>query len=153
MADTARRRAGGRPSKLTPERRKRLLDAIRAGAPKTHAAAAAGIDRETLRRWERRAEEPNAPAEYVAFAADLHACEAEAFVTLTATVRQAARTDWRAAAWLLERRAPDEYGRRDRVEHSGRIDSDTTVRVDALDPDVAAAARNLADTIAHRRRA
>lgn len=147
------RRTGGRPSKLDAQRRERLINAIRAGAPKVHAAAAAGIDRETLRRWERRSEEPGAPAEYVAFAADLRAAEAEAFVALTATVRTSARTDWRAAAWLLERRAPDEYGRRDRVEHSGRIDSEQTVKVDALSGPVADAARGLADAIAAAQRA
>lgn len=146
------RPTGGRPSKLTPERRKRIMDAIRAGSPKMHAAAAAGVSRETLRTWERRGEQPDAPAEYRAFLADLREAEAAGIVAMAATVTAAARSDWRAAAWLLERRAPDEYGRRDRIEHSGRVDSEQTVRVDPGDPEVQAKARELAELLAAKGR-
>ena len=35
-----------------------------------------------------------------------------------ATIQKASRTDWRAAAWLLERDLPEVYSLRYKVEHS-----------------------------------
>jgi hypothetical protein len=43
---------------------------------------------------------------------------AEAEMSSLAKVRAAAGSDWKAAAWFLERRAPDRWGRR-RVEVTG----------------------------------
>jgi len=34
----------------------------------------------------------------------------------------AAKDSWQAAAWLLERRHPEEFGRFDRIEHSGKLE-------------------------------
>jgi len=114
--------------KYTLERAERILEAVGAGATLRAAAAAAGIDESTLWRWQQR----NA-----AFAKDLHAREAESEVVLVAIIRRAAETDWRAAMALLERRWPDTWGRRDRV------DLDVYVRQRAselgLDPDEALA--------------
>jgi hypothetical protein len=41
-------RNGGRPSKFTPEAKKTILGTIAMGAPRSHAADRAGIDRSTL---------------------------------------------------------------------------------------------------------
>lgn len=46
-----------RPTKLTPEVRDELRTLLRAGVPRTHAAEAVGIHRETLRSWTARGEE------------------------------------------------------------------------------------------------
>lgn len=48
---------GGRPSKLTPEVQEELKLLLRSGVPRTHAAEAVGIHRETLRSWTARGEE------------------------------------------------------------------------------------------------
>ena len=101
----------GRPSKFTPERRARVLEAITGGATRTAAALHAGIDERTLYRWMDR---------YVSFASDLTRAEADAELRCTALIQRAAEIDWRAAAWWLERRRPDEYGRRERVD--SRVD-------------------------------
>jgi hypothetical protein len=37
--------AGGRPTKLTPETKKKLLDGIKIGMPIDHAVSVAGIDK------------------------------------------------------------------------------------------------------------
>ena len=62
--EVAKRRPG-RPSKLTPQVIATILAAIRCGAPNKVALAAAGISHQTLSNWKRKAEEPDAPAEYV----------------------------------------------------------------------------------------
>lgn len=143
----------GRPSKLTPEATDRLLSALRAGATRRDAALAAGVTPRTFQRWVARADEPRPPAEYVAFVADLERAEAEGRVALGAIITRAARKDWRAAAHLLAVRDPDNWAKREKVEHSGRIDSEQTVKVDALSGPVADAARSLADAIAASQRA
>ena len=47
----------GRKTKLTPERRRIICDAIRDGASYSAAAAAAGIDQSTLHTWRRLGDE------------------------------------------------------------------------------------------------
>lgn len=96
-----------RPSKLTPEREQRLLAAIRAGSTYRAAAAAAGISEDTLARWVKRS---------AANAEALTRAEGESEVALVAIIRAAAPHDWRAAAHLLERRWPDSWGRREKLD-------------------------------------
>ena len=47
---------GGRPTKLTPEVRQKICDAVRAGNYLDTAAEFGGVDRSTLHRWLRRGE-------------------------------------------------------------------------------------------------
>lgn len=96
-----------RPAKFTPERAERVLEAIGAGATRRAAAGHAGIDHATLYRWLER----NAT-----FATALRAREDEVEVRCVATIQTAMRDDWRAAAWWLERRRADEYGRREKID-------------------------------------
>ncbi len=63
--------------------------------------------------------------------------------------------NWRAAAWMLERRWGEEFGRRERVEHSGpegqpiAIDqTDSELRKALADPDTAKLANALARRMA-----
>jgi transposase len=103
----AERTLMARPTKRTPEREQRLLLAIRAGNTRRAAAAYVGVDERTVERWKQR---------FAGFADALSRAEAESEVALVAIVRQAATQDWRAAAHLLERRWPDTWGRRERVD-------------------------------------
>jgi hypothetical protein len=97
-----------RPTKLTPAVETAILDALRAGATRTAAAMAAGVPRETMARWTTR---------FVTFRHAVLQAEAQAEIRATVTVRQAINgNDWRAAAWWLERRRHDDWGRRDRID-------------------------------------
>ena len=89
-------------TKRTPALEKRLVDALRLGATDTLACQYAGISTDTLSRWQHAS---------AAFAAVLTRARGELGVGLLATIEQAARLDWRAAAWKLERRWPQDYGR------------------------------------------
>lgn len=105
----------GRADKLTPETAKRILDAVRAGAPLKQAAEAAGVGESTVYDWRARAQSPKAPAKFADFAADLTRASAEASVAAVAAIRRAMPEDWRAAAFYLERRDPQRWGRRTAV--------------------------------------
>lgn len=106
-----------RPSKLTPQVRDTLIAAVKAGAYREDAAAAAGIHAATFYRWMQRGQEADAPAVYREFCEALTRAEREAQVYLIATIKQAAPTDWRAAVELLRMRWPEKYSERWRAAH------------------------------------
>lgn len=112
-----------RPTKYTPDRVGRLLQAIRAGNTRRAACAYAGIDENTLARW---------IARYGDFGESLTRAEAESEVQLVAQVRQA--DDWHAKAWLLERRWPDVWGKREKVEITIRQHAEKLAAELGLDP-------------------
>jgi len=98
----------GRPCKLTPDTQAKLVQALSLGATRRAACEYAGISTETLRDWLLR---PGAA--FSALSAALKEAEAKSTIGALAKIQKAA-TDgqWQAAAWLLERRHPEEYGRR-----------------------------------------
>lgn len=93
----------GRVSKYTPDRTKRIIDAVRVGATYRLAAAYAGITDDTLTNWLHR---------YSEFSDAIKEAEGAAAVGWLAKIEKAAtELTWQAAAWKLERRYPQEYGR------------------------------------------
>ena len=92
----------GRRSKATEGRIEALVIALGTGCTREAAARHAGIDRTTLYRWLERD---------AAIRIRVEKAEADVEVRLAAQIVQAAPDDWRAAAWLLERRRPAGYGR------------------------------------------
>jgi len=107
----------GRPSKLTPEIRQNLAHAISVGATYELACVYAGIDYSTFRRWMLKGEE-QAKGDHREFRDAVKRAEGEAVVRLLSIIELAAKDQWQAAAWKLERRYPESYGRRT-VEVSG----------------------------------
>lgn len=100
----------GRKTKYTPETVERILQAIRVGSVDEHAAEYGGIDGATFYRWMQR---------YSEFCEAVTRAKAEARTQSLARIRKAgADGDWRADAWFLERRYPQDYGKR-AVEVSG----------------------------------
>lgn len=125
--------AGGRPSVLTPEVRKKLLSGLRCGLSRAAAATRAGIGARTLREWMARTD---AAEPYASLRAEVEAVEADCEARLTAVVLKAALADPNQARWLLERRFPQTWGRR-------------TVVVDETPPP----RKSLVETFAERRAA
>lgn len=123
-----------RPTKLTPLRQERLLEAIRKGAPYATACLYAGIHYATMRRWLVAAESegPEGVSKrelraFREFREALLAAEGEAAMALLGDVRKAGEKDWKASAWLLQRRYPDEFGERREVALSGGIGIGETI--------------------------
>src|SRR5262245_51006007 len=98
-----------RPTKLTPQLQEHVCRLVAAGVPKETAARASGLAPSSLRAWPAKGRKGRVV--YVAFLAALKKAEAEAEAAAFAVVRTAAPTCWQAAAWVLERRWPQRYGR------------------------------------------
>lgn len=94
---------------VKPEARERVLVYLRRGLYRSDAAKCAGITYKTLREW---------MLADSAFCAAVKAAESVSVDALAAKIEAAANDPrhWTAAAWLLERRNPQKYGKRERVE-------------------------------------
>lgn len=95
-----------RITKRTDERVERILEALSSGQTRRVAAACGGVSDDTLRRW------IMADAE---LSLRVSAAESQAQLALVACIRNAADHDWRAAAWLLERRDPANWSLRQQL--------------------------------------
>ena len=102
---------GGRPCLLDKRRKTRLLAAIQTGVPLKHAAMLAGISYDTLNRWRVKGEEKGAPLRFRKFCKALRRSQAIAMLRLVSRIQEAGKQDWRASAWMLERRHPEEFGK------------------------------------------
>lgn len=115
-----------RPSLLTPERSQRIAELVSAGNNVDTAAAAAGISEATFYDWMARGRaererlaagkrsKPKASEEiYLQFLEAIEKARAEAEARLVLLIHKAAQEPrtWQAAAWLLERRTPEKWGR------------------------------------------
>jgi hypothetical protein len=107
-------RGGGRPSAYNLQVHKQIIDALKSGGYKTHAAHAAGISRDTLDNWIEAGRAGREP--FVRFAQECDKARADDALRNQAIVSAAAvrriEGDWKAAAWLLERKYPKLYGKR-----------------------------------------
>lgn len=153
-ARRAERTSVGRPSVLTDRTFTAYLAAIRSGATKQEAAWVVGIHHSTVRLWAGRVatttgvdvdqaidlsydadyqipEDGSQPtiARLIEFFAAASRAEAEAITERLARIRRHGEEDWRADAWHLERRYPDRFGRRQRIDHAGVADEPVEVTV------------------------
>jgi hypothetical protein len=101
---------------LTPERRDGICDAIRAGVRPEIAAVYNGIGARTYYRWMQLGRAADAEAVYAEFVEAVEVSLAEWEARDVLLIGEAAKEDWHAAAWRLERRLPKVYGKRERHE-------------------------------------
>jgi len=109
----------GRKTKLTPELQEEIVKRIRAGNYIRVACQAVGISHTSYFDWLKKGEEGISP--YAEFLDAVQKAESEAHVNYVAIVASHAPTQWQAAAWWLERRFPQLWGRRDRLDIKGEI--------------------------------
>ena len=101
-------RKTGRPTLRSPEVIKAILTSLSIGNTRADSSLAAGVNPSTLRDWCHQ--DP-------ALSASVEKAEAEARQRMVGVVAKAAVAgNWTAAMTFLERRDPDHWGRRDRVD-------------------------------------
>ena len=106
-------------SKFSPETANIILTIISAGGYVETAAGHAGISKVTVYNWLKRGRAKDCKdAALAQFAADYDATIAKAELLLLQKIQAASHDTWTAAAWILERRFPDRWGRK-RIELTG----------------------------------
>ena len=114
-----------KPTKAQSKVREDLIENLRTGMTIEAACLLAGIGRTTYYRWldedEKWADECKSAVRF-----------AEA--VLLERVKQLAmdKMDWRAFAWILEKRFPDDYGKRQELKVESTTSSDGTAEVLAM---------------------
>jgi hypothetical protein len=116
-----------RPTKLTPETQARIIQALEAGNYFETACGYAGIHQATGYAWMAKGREATSGV-YREFYEAVEKATANAEAGMVAIIKLASRDTWQAAAWWLERRAPDRWGRQ-RQEITGKDGGDIVVRV------------------------
>ena len=125
-----------RPTKLNKVVESKIISAIRAGNYIETAAAYAGINKSTLYDWLKRGEREKQRVQktpggrirkketpFVEFSNAVEKALAEAEVRDVAIIAKAAEDQWQAAAWRLERKFPDRWGKRNvEIEHKGQVE-------------------------------
>jgi hypothetical protein len=100
------------PSKFSRETVTAVLAGIGAGLPYRLAAEAAGISETTFHAWQQGRFPRGADKQLkVEFSEQLTRAKGQSAARLTALISTAAQDDWRAAAWLLERRFPRDFAK------------------------------------------
>jgi len=97
----------GRPSKRTPERAVVIIAALREGSTREGAGAVAGISARRLNEWYRDNED---------FLELVEKAERFAQADMLKGIRRAGRDQWQALAWLLERRWPEQFAKREKTD-------------------------------------
>lgn len=117
-------------SKLTRELLQRVVAAIRVGNRIDVAAKANGVHPDTLMLWMRKGREATRGL-YHDLAVGVDRAVAESEMRDLGVVDAASAEQWQAAAWKLERRYPEHYGRR--MRHEGQVDvrHEHVIRADA----------------------
>lgn len=105
----------GYAPKLTKPRREEIVNFISAGVTQVTAACASGIGKETHHRWMRNGklhEEHDFDSEYRMYYNAIRKAVAENEVGHVKNISKAGKDDWRASAWLLERRHSKTWARK-----------------------------------------
>jgi hypothetical protein len=95
----------GRPTVVTPEVRRKVLLAVRAGNYREVAAQYAGISYSALRAYLKRKDDPEAGQ----FLAAVLEAESAVEIELVGAVKKMAAGDLKAATWYLARKFPKRW--------------------------------------------
>jgi len=138
--------AGGRPSKFSIEKQDIICKAIANGSTYAEAAESAGVTYNTFLNWKQRGEKANS-GRLFEFFQSLKKAEDQSEAELLSRIVDAGRDPkhWQANAWILERRMPDRWGRKDRMEMTGKDGGPVAVVRDMTDEEIENRAREILD--------
>ena len=133
-----------RPTKLNQQSHDKICQALRAGNNRPASAAYGGVTYQTFLNWLKRGRESldqlqlpetieDSEIAYAKFFEGVQKAEGHAEVGAVAIIQKAAREgisgQWQAAAWWLERKFPDKWGRRERIEKRDPIGEKIQINV------------------------
>ena len=105
--------------KLTPEVQARICDGIRLGMTYKLAAEYGGVHEASFYNWIKQATDEDEGIFFEFFKAVTQA-KTEAVATNLGYIQEAAEAgEWKAATWILERRHPDDYMKRQEQRVTG----------------------------------
>lgn len=97
-----------RPKILDDAAKQRIIEATRKGLTRAVCAGLAGVSETTLYKYLR---------EDAQFAQEVKTAQRLGEEELVDVIRMHSVKSWQAAAWLLERRYPERFGQRQKVQH------------------------------------
>ena len=102
------------PTKLTKELCDEICEYIAMGNYIERCCQAVGIAKSTFYNWKKRGEKGEEP--YATFLKRVNKVEAKAEIKHTGIIHDIAETgNWMASAWLLERKYPNRFGKREQM--------------------------------------
>ena len=117
----------GRPTKLTAEMQSEIVELLKAGNYIETACAVAGLHKSTFYDWMKIADASTHKNKYTNFSDAVKKAMAWAEARDVAIIARHSEKYWQAAAWRLERKYPDKWGRQKlEIQHSGKIDAEVS---------------------------
>ena len=113
------RRPVGRPRALDAANKEKVVRFIAEGGSQNMAAAFVGVSPTTISNEAKRDPE---------FAERMQAAEASCYVHHVQNVKRAGKEDWRASAFMLERKYPEEFRKKTDVKVRGQRDRRPVIR-------------------------
>lgn len=123
-----------RPTKRTPEVEAKICEVLRSGNTRRAACDYAGISQDSFGRWLESSAD---------FADAIKKAEAHCEVRNVALIQKASEENWTAAAWWLERRRPDDWARKDKLQHEGGVKIAVSYEGDKANPAAAASGADI----------
>lgn len=131
-----------RPTKLTEERQERICKALQKGVSIEGACNLAGVSERVFYKWRKRGREELERVEeghancsvrkeeqrYVQFVQETTRAIGESEEYLVKSIREAAPETPNAALRMLERRFPERWSKKQKIEHEGETEVNFNVR-------------------------
>jgi transposase len=120
----------GAKLRLNEELIKEISQHVRDGSFYKDAALLVGVTEHTFHDWKKKGItdlEENKQTIYSQFIQSLRQAEAEAKAEAVKYIQRS--EDWKARAWYLERKYNDEFGNKQKIEHSGDDEKPVVVKL------------------------